>query len=257
MNDKGLYIYCAAKEGHGEPLEVKGIGGFPIQTFTHQGLLAVVQECEPKPFASEDQKLLADWLLIHQNIVDLAWERYETVIPFGFDTIIVPTDGKSARQNLNEWLEKEGPDLHQKLDRLEGKAEYGVQIVWDPAVFMPKVRRQYPDVRKLEAEISAKPEGVAYLLQKKLEDLIKQHLEAMADAYFKVFYKKIRETVENIQIEKVRKESPPKQMIVNVSCLQNKNSIEPLGAVLEKVGGIEGFDVRFTGPWPPYSFVNS
>lgn len=256
MNDKGLYIYCIAKGEKEESLEVKGIGGAAVCALAHQGLLAIVQECEPKPLASEDQKVLADWLLIHQNIVDLAWERYETVIPFCFDTIIVPTDGKSADQNLREWLEKEPGELNRKLERLQNKAEYGVQITWDPTVFLPRVREQYPEVGKLEEEIKSKPEGVAYLLQKKLEDLIKQNMEKMADAYFKVFYKKIRAAVEDIHIEKTRKENPPKQMILNVSCLQNKDQAETLGNVLEKIGQINGFDVHFTGPWPPYSFVS-
>lgn len=257
MLGKGLYLYCLAKGDKEENLEVKGIGGLPIHTIAHQRLIAVVQECEPKPFASEDQKVVADWLLIHQNIVDLAWERFETIVPFGFDRIIVPTDGKSARQNLTEWLEKETEWLHQKLERLKNKAEYGVQITWDPTHFLPRVREQYPEVRKLEEEIRSKPEGVAYLLQKKLGDLVKQCLEKMADAYFKVFYKKIRNCVEDTHVEKVRKEEPPKQMIMNISCLQDRNQTSDLGAVLEKIGQMNGFDVHFTGPWPPYSFTNT
>jgi len=28
-----------------------------------------------------------------------------------------------------------------------------------------------------------------------------------------------------------------------------------LGDELEKINNLKGFSVRFTGPWPPYSFV--
>jgi hypothetical protein len=256
MDEKGLYLYAVAQGDREEPLEVKGIEGVPIHALEHQGLLAIAQDCEPKPFASEDKEVLANWLLIHQNVVDLAWERYETIIPFGFDRIIVSTHGKSARQNLNEWLEKGSADLKQKLARLQNKAEYGIQVSWDPTVILPRIRVKDTEIQDLEREIRSKPQGVAYLLQKKLEEVIRQRLEKAADLYFKTFYQEIRARVENVHVEKVRKEDPPKQMILNVSCLQNKGETESLGQELDRMGQIPGFYVRFTGPWPPYSFVN-
>lgn len=257
MSVKGLYIYCIAKGDREELLYLHGIGGAPVWALAYQEFVVIAQECKPKPFASEDQKVLADWLLIHQNIVDLAWERYETIIPFGFDTIIVPTNGKSARQNLNDWLEKESAELERKLEYLKNKAEYGVQVIWDPTAILPRIREQDAEIQHLEKEIRSKPAGVAYLLQKRLEDLIRQRLETAADMYFKAFYQQIRECVEDIRVEKVRKEELPKQMILNVSCLQKREETAAIGAVLEKIGQIPSFDVRFTGPWPPYSFVSA
>lgn len=256
MTEKGLYLYCLAQGDKESSLDLKGIGGTPVKTLTHQGLVAVVQECESKPFESQDQKVLADWLLIHQGVVDLASEKYETILPFGFDTIIVSTNGKSAGDNLNEWLDKESEELKAKLSRLKGKAEFGVQVLWDPNIILPRLKKKDKEMQNLEKEIRSKPEGVAYLLRKKLEELMHTRLEKAADAYFKIFYKQIRGCVENVRVEKTRKEEPPRQMILNLSCLQNKTETAALGAVLEKIGRIPGFDVRFTGPWPPYSFVN-
>jgi hypothetical protein len=176
MTSTGLYIYCIAKGHQEEPLDLRGMDGEPIWALAYEGWLAIVQECEPKPFASEDQKVLADWVLIHQNIVDLAWARYETIIPFAFDTIIVPKDGKSSRQNLVEWLEKESPELNRKLEELKNKLEYGVQVLWDPNVILPAIREQDAEIQQLEKEIRTQPEGIAYLLQKKLEELIRKRL---------------------------------------------------------------------------------
>lgn len=257
MNTKGLYLYCVANGDKEESSEVKGIGGNLVFSISHHGLLAVVQECEAKPYLSEDQKVMADWLLIHQNIVDHAWEKYETILPFGFDTIIKPTDEKSAKQNLTEWLEKEEKELKQKLNRLKNKAEYGVQIVWDPTVILPFLKEKDAEIKKLEEELRSKPQGVAYLLQKKLEELVKKRLEQAADGYFKTFYQSIRNCVEEIRVEKARKETPPLQMIANFSCLQDKGKEKNLGAELEKISKVKGFNVRFTGPWPPYSFVST
>ena len=43
-------------------------------------------------------------------------------------------------------------------------------------------------------------------------------------------------------------------MILNAVCLVPKDNIEDLGSKLGQLKK-EGYAVRFTGPWPPYSFV--
>ncbi|MBI1884701.1 MAG: GvpL/GvpF family gas vesicle protein [Chlamydiae bacterium] len=255
MTDKGLYIYCLAQGNQEEPLELRGLGGQPVMALLHRGLIAVVEECEAKSIQSEDQKVLADGLLIHQSVVDIAWERYETVLPFSFGMVIRPMDGKTAGENLKGWMERESEELRGKLMRLKSKAEYGVQVIWDPTIVLPKIRHNDKEIQDLEKEIQSKPKGVAYLLERKLAEIIKKRLEEAANVYFKDFYQRIRNCVEEIHVEKVRRENPPKQMIMNLSCLQEKDEVVLLGRELEKIGKIQGFDVRFTGPWPPYSFA--
>src|SRR3989337_3453962 len=171
MTARGLYIYCVEKGYREEPLDLCGIEGTPVWALTDQGLVAIVQECEPKPFASADQIVFANWLLIHQNIVDLAWERYETIIPFGFGTVILPTNGNSARQNLNEWLEKESAEITRKLEYLQNKAEYGVQVLWDPNVILPRIREQDAEIPQSEEVSISRPPAVSYLFPRTLEEL--------------------------------------------------------------------------------------
>lgn len=234
---------------------LKGIGGEAVFTVSTAGLSAVVQSCG-EPFSSKDPKLISEWILTHQAVVDFAWERFATVLPFSFDTIVIEKDGKSARENLLAWLEKEAIALREKLARLEGKAEYGVQISWDPLRIAPRITQRDANFQLLEAKIQAAPPGTAYLLKQQLEALLKERLEIAADAYFKEFYQKIKECTEEVKVEKTKKEEAPRQMLANLSCLAPKESIARLGDQLDKIGKIDGFFVRFTGPWPPYSFVN-
>jgi len=153
-------------------------------------------------------------------------------------------------------LEKEKDSLKGKIEGFRGKAEYGVQILWDPAVMVPRVTRNDTEIQKLEEEIRSKSSGTAYLLGQKLEKLLGQRMEQAADVYFKEFFQKIRACVEEIQVGKVKKDEPPRQMLANLSCLLPKENVPKLGETLDGIGKIEGFFVRFTGPWPPYSFVN-
>lgn len=254
MPDNGLYLYCVAPGNQGEDLGLKGIGGQAVFSLATNGLIAVVQECDPA-ISSEDEKLVAEWVLNHQAVVDFAWDKFETVVPFGFGVVTVEKDGKSPKENLLEWLEKEKESLQGKINRLKGKAEYGVQVSWDPAILKPRITKHDKEILDLEKEIASKPEGTAYLLKQKLEGLLRNRLEVAADAYFKEFFQKIRECVEEVKVEKVKKEEPPRQMLMNISCLCPKSDVEHLGDELDKIKKIEGFFVRFTGPWPPYSFV--
>ena len=43
-------------------------------------------------------------------------------------------------------------------------------------------------------------------------------------------------------------------MLLNLSCLMQEGSGD-LGRVLDEIQQTKGISVRFTGPWPPYSFV--
>jgi hypothetical protein len=44
---------------------------------------------------------------------------------------------------------------------------------------------------------------------------------------------------------------------MNLSCLVDGDKSKDLGEELEAIDKMEGFSVRFTGPWPPYSFVSA
>lgn len=254
--DKSLYLYCVCAGSRDEPMEIKGLGGKPVFAVASGEVCAIVQECDSS-FSTEDPKLMSEWVLVHQSVVDTAWEKFETIIPFGFGTVIVSKEGRTARENLIDCIAKEGEPLKGKLEKLKGKAEYGVQILWNPTIIAPRVTRNDTEVQRLEEEIRAKSSGTAYLLGQKLERLLSQRMEQAADVYFKEFFQKIRTSVEEIQVGKVKKEEPPRQMLANFSCLLPREDAPKLGERLDGIGQIDGFFVRFTGPWPPYSFVNS
>ncbi len=69
-------------------------------------------------------------------------------------------------------------ELNRKLENLKNKAEYGIQVLWDPTVILPRIREQNAEIQQLEKEIRLKPAGVAYLLQKKLEELVREKVDS-------------------------------------------------------------------------------
>ncbi len=255
--DDGLYLYCVAANGLETSLEHPGIDDNEVFTISYNDISVVVHRCKATVYSSQNPETTRAWLLRHQEVVDMAWQRFGTVLPFGFDTIVKGhnAQAKSPEHNLKEWLENQYDNLRQQLDKVRNKAEYGVQISWDPNVIAEEIAVSVAEIRKLREEIKLKVAGTAYMYQQKIKALLKKRMEAWADDCFRDFYADIKRVADDIQIEKTKKLEDDKQMLMNLSCLICKDRVTALGRVLDRMEGRKGLFVRFTGPWPPYSFV--
>ena len=81
-------------------------------------------------------------------------------------------------------------------------------------------------------------------------------MEKQADKYFKVFYGEIKPSADDLKVEKTKKtDDENTQMLMILSCLMSHDESRKLGNILDKIDARAGFSIRYTGPWPPYSFV--
>jgi len=252
---KGLYLYCVADSPERVSLGRIGLESVEVYTVPRQEICAVVHQCPAEPYQSRDQEVVKGWVLTHQRVVEAAWGRWGTVLPSTFDTIFQCKDDEDMEQTVNEWLTTEYDNLRARIARVRGKAEYGVQISWEPEVIGQRLTQTNGELAAMKADIASKPSGIAYLYQEKLKDLLRREMEAEANRCFQDFYGRIREHVDDLRVERTKKGEKGQQMILNLSCLASKEQSSDLGQELECIGKMEGFFVRFTGPWPPYSFV--
>jgi hypothetical protein len=171
-----------------------------------------------------------------------------------FDMIVRGESGGGAAGALRSWLDEKRDRFARLLDRLAGKAEYGVQVLWDREQVAAGLIQSAPELRAIRDEAVGKPRGLAHLLGQKLAKAVRSAMESHADQAAQDFYARIRECVEDVRIDKPRKADGGQQMILNLSCLARDEAGE-LGRVLDAIQQIPAVSVRFTGPWPPYSFV--
>lgn len=252
----GRYLYCIADSSKAESLGKIGIEGNEVYSIPYDDLCAIVHNCPAKAYQSEDQEIVKAWVIAHQKVVDTAGQRFGTIIPIGFDTIVQGNAAVDPEENMKNWLKEDYENLTAKMEKVRGRAEYGVQVFWDPKVMAQKVSKKNHEIKKLDQEIKSKPKGLAYMYRQKLEDLLKKEMEKLADRYFRDFYEKIKPYADDLRVEKTKKtEDENTQMLLNLSCLLPKEGTKGLGEELEKIDALEGFSVRYTGPWPPYSFV--
>lgn len=251
---EGRYLYCIVPGEHNVALGPVGIENSDVYSISRGDLSVIVHDCEAKPYDSRDETVVGKWVLSHNKVIEQAMERFGTVLPFRFNTIIQAHNEQKVHEQVRKWLTDDHESLREKLDRVKGKAEYGVQISWDVENISNDIMGADTEIQSLAKEIEKMPEGLAYMNRQKLENLLRRRLENKADDCFRRYFAAVRECVDDVKIEKARREIEGKQMIMNLSCLASDGA-KALAEELGKIEELEGFSVHFTGPWPPYSFA--
>jgi len=251
--DEGRYLYCIVNSSKKTDFGQMGIEDNLVCTVPFNDISAVVHRCEAKPYKTEDKEKAAEWILAHQYVIDLATKEFGTVIPLTFDTIFNGSD-----ETVKKWLNQEYHQLKALLAKLEGKAEYGVQIFLEND-FVNKMIEANEEIQRLKRELENKSSGTAYLFKKKLEKVIRLEKEVSINKHAKELHDQIKKLVDDAKLESTNTQVPEKwrdkEMVLNLACLAHEDKIQNLGNMLGEVNKREGFAVRFTGPWPPYSFV--
>lgn len=248
------YVYCVVLGEVGD-WELRGLDERPVRGISAAGLTALVHDCPAAPYQGDDEERVKVWVLAHGDVVDAAWERTGTVLPMSFDRIVRPEAGVDADAQVARWLTAEADGFRAMLERLRGKVELGVQLLWEPRVIAEAVAASDAQVQALQAEMAGKSKGAAYFSQQKIERALRQALTARAEEDYRACFRQITALFPEVCVNELKK-LPDRKMILNLSVLVPRERVSELGALLTGFQS-EGVEVRFTGPWPPYSFVHA
>lgn len=252
----GLYLYGIVDTEVQMKLGEIGVEGNDVYTIPHKGLSAIVHNCPLEPYKTDDEEVVKGWVKTHQHVLDIAENRFGTVMPFSFDVIIKPESNANAEEALKKWISEEFDSLMERMNRIRGKKEYAVQVFYTPSVMTEQIVEETEEIRKIKEEMESKSPGVVYMYKQKLENTIKKEMESKMDSYFKDFYRKIGNHAEEINVDKTKKsDEKDKQMVINLSCLVSDDKYKELASELDEIDKTDAFSVRFIGPFPPYSFV--
>ncbi len=251
----GLYVYCIVPGAHVCEWPGAGLDGAHVFTVASSDLSAVVHACSAEPYAGRDEQVRA-WVSTHAAVVELAWERWGTVVPMGFDVIVKAAAGRTARENVLAWLADNRERLHAKLEELEGCQEYGVQVVMDWKRALEAMSRSSEKALALGREMAGKPEGIRYLYRERIERVLRAEAESAASAACRDCCERISRLARSVRVSKPRSLGEDRQMFLNLAVLVRADRVAELGDELDRVAASsEIVEVRFTGPWPPYSFA--
>lgn len=240
----GKYVYCIIESRKSEAFGNMGIGGREDAVYTvhHEDLAAVVSDT---PIAIYDPT--RENVLNHERVIEKVMERH-SVLPMSFGTIF------RTKDDVIEFLKDTHDALKDVLGQVRGKIEFGVQVNWDRDAVIRDIETQSEEVARLRAQIQRTSSGSTYFARIQLGRLIERLLSERADQYVREIYDALRAEAVASKLNKVIGE----RMILNAAFLVERDQADRFDPKMHEVARrYEGkLSFRYTGPWPPYNFVN-
>jgi Gas vesicle synthesis protein GvpL/GvpF len=250
MADSVVYLYAvtdaAPADGRPDEHALAGVDGAPVRRIVSGDLAAVVSSVDPTRFSEEAlRRSLEDlqWLeriARAHNAVVTAVARTTPVAPVRLATVYLDDE------NVRRLLDERAPEFTAALDRIRGRAEWGVKGF---AV------RTEGDTSSQATEES-KP-GTAYLMRRRAErDRAARGLQDAAEAAEAVHkaMSAVAVASRRYQPQDPRLSGRREEMVLNVAYLVDEDGAEALRRLVEREQG-HSLRLELTGPWAPYSFA--
>ncbi len=251
---EGRYMYSVINNGARLCFGDIGINDNKVFTIPHRDIAAVVHSCRTDTYGTLDDGKAKEWILTHNYIIDCASKQFGTVLPFAFGAVIRGSD-----ETVRNWLAENYKKLKSELENVKNKAEYSVQIFCVQDRIARRLESSDQELKEMKEKMEEMSKGAAYLVRRQFELKMKDAIAVEISMLAADFCSKIREHVDDSKVEKKKSQVPDKykgmEPIMALSCLVSEDKVEKLGEVLEEINNRDGFAVRFTGPWAPFSFV--
>ena len=239
---RGKYVYCVIEST--EPLRFGsiGIGQQPAEVYSvhFKSLAAVVSDAPLEMLDSTRENVLA-----HERVNETVM-REHTVIPMSFGTIF------KTREDIVELLRSAAEAFGDVLDKMQNKLEFGLKVLWDRDQAIREVESADEDISRLKKEISGQ-KGPTYFARMQYGRLIDAALQAQSERYVAEVLDELREVSVASRINKPIGD----KMIMNAAFLISRDQEAAFDAKVKSIAArFDKLTFKYTGPWPPYNFVN-
>src|SRR5258706_8062492 len=239
---RGKYVYCIIDAQ--EPLQfgAVGIGAGPVDVYTvhYQNLAAVVSDAPLEVLDSTRENVLA-----HERVNETVM-RDHTVIPMSFGTIF------KTRDDIVELLRSAAEAFGDVLNKMQNKLEFGLKVLWDRDQAIREVESEDEDISRLKKEISGQ-KGPTYFARMQYGRLIDSALQARSERYVADILEQLREVSVASRVNKPIGD----KMIMNAAFLISRDQELAFDSKVKSIASrFDKLTFKYTGPWPPYNFVN-
>lgn len=253
MSEQALYVYAIVPDQAAATQQPgTGIDDREVQAVRGgSGIAALVHRQDTVPYEGPDDEVRR-WVLEHSDVIDRAWQAAGTALPVSFNVIVGPREQGSADDALREWLDHNAETIQQRLEALDGHVELRIEVAVDT-----EVAADDPEIAEVTEEMASKPEGVQRLYRKKLETLQRDVTDRIADDLYPDVRRRILGYAADVVENRRSRTGEGTVPVLNIAVLVADSQVEPLGVELADIRDSRpGIEVRFLGPWPPYSFAD-
>jgi hypothetical protein len=238
----GKYVYCIIKSDQPLFFGPLGIGSEPseVHTVTYRDLAAVVSST---PMVVQDPT--RENVLAHQRVNETVM-RDHTVIPMSFGTVFKTAD------DIVELLKSAYEAFIDVLNKMVDKFEFGLKVLWDRDQMVRDIEADDEDIRRLKVEIQGQ-KGSTYFARMQYGRLMDQALQARSERYVADIFATLRD----VSVASRSNKPIGDRMIMNAAFLVSREAEEAFDARVKEIGSrYDKLTFKYTGPWPPYNFVN-
>jgi hypothetical protein len=239
---RGRYVYCIIRST--QPLRFGAIGmdeQWPdVYTINYRDMAAVVSDVPIAPLDSTRENVLA-----HERVNETVM-RDNTVIPMSFGTIF------KTREDILELLRSAYEAFADVLNKMQDKLEFGLKVLWDRDEMVRAIEQEDEDIHRLKSEISSQ-KGSTYFARMQYGRLIDAALQQRSERYVAEFLQRLRDVSVASRVNRAIGD----KMIMNAAFLVQRDQEQAFDRRIKEIAStFEKLTFKYTGPWPPYNFVN-
>jgi hypothetical protein len=241
-SNEGKYVYCIIKTPTPLSFGPLGIGIDPADTHTvnYRDIAAVVSNT---PMVVQEPT--RDNVLAHQRVNETVMQQH-TVIPMSFGTVFKTAD------DIIELLRSAYDAFTDVLNKMQDKFEFGLKVLWDRDQIIREIEEEDEDIRRLKGEISSQ-KGSTYFARMQYGRLIDAALQARSERYVAEIFQALRD----VSVASRSNKPIGDRMIMNSAFLVAREMEHAFDARVKDIGQrYDKLTFKYTGPWPPYNFVN-
>jgi hypothetical protein len=239
---RGRYVYCIIRST--QPLKFGAIGmdeQWPeVYTINYKDMAAVVSDVPIAPLDSTRENVLA-----HERVNETVM-RDHTVIPMSFGTIF------KTREDILELLRSAYDAFADVLNKMQDKLEFGLKVLWDRDEMVRAIEQEDEDIHRLKSEISSQ-KGSTYFARMQYGRLIDAALQQRSERYVAEFLQRLRDVSVASRVNRAIGD----KMIMNAAFLVQRDQEQAFDRRIKEIAShFDKLTFKYTGPWPPYNFVN-
>ena len=239
----GKYVYCIIRLDRPRDFGEIGIGGSKrVYTVHYRDLAAVVSDTPIVIYDPTRENVLA-----HEFVNETVMREF-TVIPMSFGTVFRSED------DVSELLRSTYQAFNDVLDKMQDKIEFGLKILWDREKVIANLEQENDEIRRLKDEISRNAASSTYFARMQLGRLVEAALEEKGNHFVADVHEELKQVAVASRSNKVIGD----RMIMNAAFLVERAREKAFDDKVKEVSRRyeDVLTFKYTGPWPPYNFVN-
>ncbi|MBU0880973.1 MAG: GvpL/GvpF family gas vesicle protein [Candidatus Omnitrophica bacterium] len=232
-----LYTYAIIDSTGAVEESIKGLFDALVYTIPYRNIGMVVSDLDPHVQIKTEESVLK-----HEKVVEALMDKF-TVLPMRLYTVF------SKKEEVLLKAKEHYDDFIENLDRVRGKREFGIKIIWASNV----IKERIINAHKNESP-SAEPDqsGTKFMKEKFRNYKIDKEFEEEADRCIAIVDGFFNRYVSEKKLEKLKTDN----LLLSAAYLVDKEKRGDFKKAFEELKS-SGGDLKYmlSGPWPAYNFI--